>query len=1017
MDRRRREQQSSTVLLPMRGDARHASAHQRRKQTLLTLLDALNELNSQGLDQDSSNGTTLVDDEPEGPSADDQLQTKGAEAFNRFQRCVQQLDKELQNFANAVRQLGSSVGILSSSFHLRQRLAQILFLFRENAADLFPRKVQREHHHELNKLHSVKSRIRQSQSRRKGSKTPTVARPTVQNDLKPGDFPEELELLAHDVTTFLECLNEFPEFTDEAVNASIMAFEGDLKYWASCLRDFKDQFRFPAVERYVHDLSGEMGNHIEAITSTIGVFVEVGVPTIRFAQKHTATNLLNLSTVATFFSAVTATTIQFSFNLNDNPLQNAVNAFWFSSLVFSIASAVNSLLGLTWKQAMYRSPRHRVPWWVLIWIKRSPLIFLVISVAAFSVGLVLFTWASTQHLTTCLVTSVFTGFSSFGLVAVSAWFAFERVTYTRHKGKRWLADILADINSDIRKYTGLEWAGRALPRHADRARQWSGTHATRLARKGTELVRASSRVWSTLSIQQIEENIDVNEDILPLPNMTPATLVAPPRRVSLPHRPSETDSVRAESIGTTTKLTEASAAPVETKDDAQSPTTPQRLTGKGRFAGAVRSVIMLQNASTTSSPIGTSRKLTGLSAVVGALQNSSSPGVSRRGSSEPFTAAKLSRIILLSHSLKNLEITETLPAHQALVRHLQFSPDGKWLATCSWDRTSVLFRVGNGESFNPHRTLAHPQGFVYQVAWSPKGGYLLTKLHRSVKVWTEDGVCTKTIERHRAVQSVTWSFLSVEGSEVNEVDLTGKILASYRLPRLALHDVAVTPDQQRMLGVATLIESPDGLQPHKARKEKRIIVYNLIEKEIESQVPVMHNVRDITIACNGQLALVSYEDKAPPQLWRMDRVADDVRLSLRHTYMPNADVDFAGTSYFGGKDDQLILCAGKNGHIHIWDRESATLLHDLRVPEGDLTGIAWNTAFDTPMFATGSHDGAVKIWASALQQPLVNNPCSPSASRSNSGLPSRSDSPSYFVESPMLQEFGILDGPLSRKEV
>ena len=48
-----------------------------------------------------------------------------------------------------------------------------------------------------------------------------------------------------------------------------------------------------------------MGDHIENITNTIGVFVEVGVPTIRFAQKHTATNLLNLSTVATFFSAVT----------------------------------------------------------------------------------------------------------------------------------------------------------------------------------------------------------------------------------------------------------------------------------------------------------------------------------------------------------------------------------------------------------------------------------------------------------------------------------------------------------------------------------------------------------------------------------------------------------------------------------------------------------------------------------------------------------------------------------------
>lgn len=47
--------------------------------------------------------------------------------------------------------------------------------------------------------------------------------------LDPEEFPTQIGKLAHDVITFLHCLNEFPEFTDEAVNASIVAFEGDLK--------------------------------------------------------------------------------------------------------------------------------------------------------------------------------------------------------------------------------------------------------------------------------------------------------------------------------------------------------------------------------------------------------------------------------------------------------------------------------------------------------------------------------------------------------------------------------------------------------------------------------------------------------------------------------------------------------------------------------------------------------------------------------------------------------------------
>jgi len=142
-------------------------------------------------------------------------------------------------------------------------------------------------------------------------------------------------------------------------------------------------------------------------------------------------------------------------------------------------------------------------------------------------------------------------------------------------------------------------------------------------------------------------------------------------------------------------------------------------------------------------------------------------------------------------------------------------------------------------------------------------------------------------------------------------------------------------------------------------------------------VPVLHEVRDITISQSDQFVLVSYEDKAPPQLWKVEAVKKQmdspdfppetvVRLSLRHTYMPKVPVDFAGPSYFGGKDDQLIVCAGKGGDIHIWDRESGALLHHVRaqVVGGDLTCVAWNPVADPFMFATGSHDGAVRIWTS-----------------------------------------------------
>ncbi|KIJ36922.1 hypothetical protein M422DRAFT_781979 [Sphaerobolus stellatus SS14] len=775
------------------------------------------------------------------------------------------------------------------------------------------------------------------------------------------------------------------------------------------------------------DLSGEMCSHMEAITSTIGVFVEVGVPTIRFAQKHTAANLLNLSTIATFFSAVTATTIQFSFNLLDGPTQNAVNAFWFSSLVFSIASAVNSLLGLTWKQAIYRSPRHRVPWWVSIWIKRSPLIFLVISVAAFMVGLVLFTWGSNQHRSTCILTTLFTIFSSFGLIAVSAWFAFERYAYARHKGQRWLADILADLNVDFHRYTGLYWLEDNVPLYLGKVKDSTGKHVGKVTSKTMGVMKSGARITSKIfcalrpkasdSEPDIENGDGDENEKLPMPaqmqQSRQGSIAAPTPRLTMgsisPRHYSNSNASVTFRTESPLQMTSPTLV-VSSADDPATPSTsePAKAPPKRRLANLVRSVIMLQNAS---GPTPSSRKSSGLMNAVKAFETGARP---RKDSSETFTVARLTRIMGLKSSLQHLELHEELQPHQALVRHLQFSPNGKWLATCSWDRTSNLYKVGYDEQFAHHRTLAHPQGFVHQVAWSPKGTHLLTKLQRGVKIWTDDGVCIKTIDRKKNVQSVAWlpsgkEFLLVEGHEVSRIDLTGTLTETYILPRLWTHDVAVTPDEERMLAVGTLTQSPDGLQPHKTRKEKRILVYNFAEKQIESQVPVLHSVRDVTIAKGGQMALVSYEDKAPPQLWRLDKVNDDIRLNLRHTYVPTADIDFVGTSYFGGKEDQLILCAAKNGHIHIWDRETATLLHDIRMTDGDLTGIAWNNGSDMPMFSTGSHDGAVKIWASSMS---LNSESKLASRAPSSARPSRSQSPTRS-ESPPVSPLVESPGPIS----
>ena len=142
-------------------------------------------------------------------------------------------------------------------------------------------------------------------------------------------------------------------------------------------------------------------------------------------QKRHLANAASYSPtqVATFFSAVTATTIQFTYDKNVTSIERAVNLLWVGSLVFSLASAINSQLAYHWRSAIYRSPRSCVPWWVSIWITGTPLAFLVASVLAYSAGLVCFTFSVFSGTFIPIVITVCTSMTSVG----------TRLCFSRHQ--------------------------------------------------------------------------------------------------------------------------------------------------------------------------------------------------------------------------------------------------------------------------------------------------------------------------------------------------------------------------------------------------------------------------------------------------------------------------------------------------------------------------------------------------------------------------------------------------------
>ncbi|KAG8793598.1 hypothetical protein FRC17_008419, partial [Serendipita sp. 399] len=474
----------------------------------------------------------------------------------------------------------------------------------------------------------------------------------------------------------------------------------------------------------------EMTIHLETITRALKDFVDNGVPAIRFAQKHNGDNLLNLSTIATFFSGVTATVAQYTFDQTATIIDKIVNMLFFGSLVLSIAAAINSLLGLTWKRAMYRSPRHRVPWWVLIWIKRSPIILMVISVGLFNTGLVCFCYA-TQKRMVFLFVLVLTCICNFGLLAVSTWFTAERWIYSKHNGLRWLSDVINDEWHKFIKYPPVKFI-RYVPR-------W--------------IVRGVKYIFCIR-----HEDSDI-EDGLPFPNGD-TRLSASPSPVDMRQpkgseggdkeyaitdspvlsrveRASEDDN-HIPSLRSPTRLlslTSIMSSPPGTPsmDEHAGPAAPVKLTGVSRFRQIAWKVA--ENQKETSS-VGSGGPLRGATL----NQDPTKRRDTAEGKTVDLQQPKPGRLTAIRPALKKLQVTHTLLDHTGLVRHLQFSPNGRLLATCGWDGTARLFIVPQDRSDQVERSrvMAVSDGFLGQVAWSPDGNWLLTKWTTGIQLWSAE---------------------------------------------------------------------------------------------------------------------------------------------------------------------------------------------------------------------------------------------------------------------------------------
>jgi WD repeat-containing protein 26 len=126
------------------------------------------------------------------------------------------INTKLRKLCNKARKLGSSAGILSASTRLRERLGRVLHLFRQNAEDLYPEKIQ-EH---VSTNRTPVEPVRRWKTKNFLDYTIQLQAPYVEA-AKPDNLASECGMFAKDVMTLFDCFSQFPEFIEELPDWSL----------------------------------------------------------------------------------------------------------------------------------------------------------------------------------------------------------------------------------------------------------------------------------------------------------------------------------------------------------------------------------------------------------------------------------------------------------------------------------------------------------------------------------------------------------------------------------------------------------------------------------------------------------------------------------------------------------------------------------------------------------------------------------------------------------------------------